>query len=204
MPPNLPSQKIHKCSVFLGVVRLGLLIFLVTSSSLFIGLGQTGPLLAQILPGLDPTLKSGNPPILEKEKPQPLSPPPQVILPPVDSLPELQPQRTPQMRTMVGTIHVEGSTVFTPEELDKVKAPYENRELSTEDLEELRRALTLLYINNGYVNSGAIIPDQTVQEGEITFQIIEGKLTDISIEGTKYFLPFYFEQRIALSAGPYR
>jgi hemolysin activation/secretion protein len=103
---------------------------------------------------------------------------------------------------MVGTIHVVGSTVFAPEELDKVKAPYENRELSTEDLEELRRAFTLLYTNNGYVNSGAIIPDQTVQEDEITFQIIEGKLTDINIEGTKNFLPFYFEQRIALSAGP--
>ena len=160
------------------------------------------PSLAQNPLIIDPTLRSGKPPILEKEKPRPPSPPPRFILPPVDSLPELQPKRAPQVRVMVGTIHVEGSTVFTPEELDKVKAPYENRELSTEDLEELRRALTLLYTNNGYVNSGAIIPDQTVQEGEITFQIIEGKLTDINIEGTKNFLPFYFEQRIALSAGP--
>lgn len=202
MPINFRQQKNQKCSVILGNFRLGLLIFLVTSSNLFIGLGQTGPLLAQVLPGLDPTLKSGKPPLLEKEKPRPPSPPPRVILPPVDSLPELQPKRAPQVRVMVGTIHVKGSTIFTPEELDKVKAPYENRELSTEDLEELRRALTLLYTNNGYVNSGAIIPDQTVQEGEITFQIIEGKLTDIDIEGTKHFLPFYFEQRIALSAGP--
>jgi hemolysin activation/secretion protein len=202
MPSNLRSQKKQKCSIISGNFRLGVLIFLVTSSNLFIGLGQTGPLLAQVIPGLDPTLKSGKPPILEKEKPRPPSPTPRFILPPVDTLPELQPKQAQQMRTMVGTIHVEGSTVFTPEELDKVKASYENRELSTEDLEELRRALTLLYTNNGYVNSGAIIPDQTVQEGEITFQIIEGKLTDIDIEGTKYFLPFYFEQRIALSAGP--
>ncbi|HNP28337.1 MAG: hypothetical protein KC592_19850 [Nitrospira sp.] len=60
---------------------------------------------------------------------------------------------------MIRKIHVEGSTVFTAEELSKVTASYENRELSNEDLEELRRALTLLYINNGYVNAGAIIPD---------------------------------------------
>ncbi len=81
-------------------------------------------------------------------------------------------------------------------------APYENRELSTQDLEELRQALTLLYVNKGYVNSGAVIPDQTLQEGVVTIQIIEGELTDIQIEGTKYFLPFYFKDRIALSSEP--
>lgn len=202
MPISLHPQKFQQCSVIFGNVRLGLLIFLVTSSNLFIGLGQTGPLLAQSPLVIDPTLRSGEPRLLEKEKPRPPSPPPRLILPPVDSLPELQPKGAPQVRVMVGNIHVEGSTVFTPEELDKVKAPYENRELSTDDLEELRRTLTLLYTNKGYVNSGAIIPDQTVQEGEITFQIIEGTLTDITIEGTTYFLPFYFEQRIALSTGP--
>jgi len=114
----------------------------------------------------------------------------------------LQEKRAPQLRIMVHKIHVKGSTVFTEEELAKVTAPYENRELSTEDLEELRRALTLLYVNKGYVNSGAIIPDQAVKEGEITIQIIEGELTDITIEGNKYFLPFYLKDRIALDAGP--
>jgi hemolysin activation/secretion protein len=202
MPINLHPLKIQKGSVVLRNFRLTLLVFLVVSSNFLIGLGQTRPLFAQVPPIIDPTLRSGKPPILEKEKPQPPSPRPRFTLPPVESLPELQPQRGPQVRVMVGTIHVKGSTVFTPEELNKVKAPYENRELSTEDLEELRRAFTLLYTNNGYVNSGAIIPDQSVQEGEITFQIIEGKLTDIKIEGTKNFLPFYFEQRIALSTGP--
>ena len=202
MPINPRPHIIQKCSFLVGISRLGLLIFLMTASNLFMGFWPSASLLAQVPPAIDPTLRSGEPPRLEKEKPKPPSPPPRLILPPVETLPELQPQRAPQVRVMVETIHIKGSTVFTPEELAKVKAPYENRELSTEDLEELRRALTLLYTNNGYVNSGAIIPDQTVQEGEITLQIIEGKLTDIEIQGTKYFLPFYFEQRIALSAEP--
>ncbi len=151
---------------------------------------------------LDPTGRSGEPPPLQKEEPFPSTLSPELILPPVKTFPELEQKRAPLLRVMVKKIHIEGSTVFTSEELAKVTAPFENRELSTEDLEELRRALTLLYVNNGYVNSGAIIPDQAVKEGEVTIRIIEGKLTDIKIEGTKHFLPFYLEDRIALDAGP--
>ena len=169
---------------------------------LAIGLGSGAePSLAQVLPGFDPTGRFGEPPSVEKKKPLPPKPSPEITLPPVDKLPELQ-QAPPSLRVMVREIHVEGSTVFSPEEISKITQPYENRELSTQELEELRQALTLLYVNNGYVNSGAIIPDQSVQEGVVKIQIIEGELTDINIEGTKYFLPFYFENRIALSAGP--
>ena len=38
-------------------------------------------------------------------------------------------------------------------------APYVGRELTNENLETLRRALTAHYINKGYVSPGAIIPD---------------------------------------------
>ena len=55
------------------------LIFLVTLSNFVIGLGDPGPLLAQVPPRIDPTLRSGKPPILEKEKPRPPTPPPRVL-----------------------------------------------------------------------------------------------------------------------------
>ena len=185
----------------IGLIGIGLLSFFLAALHPSLGLGQSPP---SVPPPtvLDPTGRSGEPPPLQKEEPLPSTPPPTLILPPVDTFPELQEKRAPQLRIMIRKIHVKGSTAFTEEEIAKVTAPYENRELSTEDLEELRRALTLLYVNNGYVNSGAIIPDQAVKEGEITFQIIEGELTDIKIEGNKYFLPFFLEDRIALDSGP--
>ena len=43
----------------------------------------------------------------------------------------------PTLRVFVRDIRVVGSTVFTPDELDRVTAPYVNRELSTEDLQAL-------------------------------------------------------------------
>jgi hemolysin activation/secretion protein len=102
----------------------------------------------------------------------------------------------------VREIRITGSTVFTPEELAKVTAPYTNRKVTSEDLEALRVALTQLYIDRGYVTSGAILPDQDVREGIITYQIIEGKLSRIDVEGNYWFLPGYFQDRIELGAGP--
>ena len=58
--------------------------------------------------------------------------------------------------------------------------------------------LTLHYVNNGYVNSGAVIPDQTVADGVITFDIIEGELTRIDLEGNKWFRDGYIRKRLAL------
>jgi hemolysin activation/secretion protein len=169
-----------------------------------------GPLLAstpafpQALPHvIDPTGRAGEPPFLEKEKPLRPEPPPEQILPPVQAPPlEERREKGPVLRVFVKKIDVVGSTVFSASELAKVTAPYENREVSTEDLEELRRALTLLYVNKGYANSGAVIPDQAVTEGVITIQIIEGVLGGIHIEGNRWFRSSYLKDRLALGAEP--
>ena len=116
--------------------------------------------------------------------------------------PEERLDKGPILRVVVKKINVVGSTVFSAAELAEATAPYENREVSTEDLEELRRVLTLLYVNKGYPNSGAIIPDQAVTDGTVTIQIIEGTLGDIRIEGTKWFRKGYLQDRLALGAAP--
>ncbi len=127
--------------------------------------------------------------------------PPSRILPPIPPpLPERE--LLPRARVFVREIRVTGSTVFSPQELATVTAPYANRELTPEDLETVRVALTLLYVNKGYVNSGAILPDQTVVEGVITYQIIEGNVTAIEVTGNRWFRTGYLQRRIALATGP--
>jgi hemolysin activation/secretion protein len=95
-------------------------------------------------------------------------------------------------------VYVIGSTVFSDAEIAEVTAPFKNRTLLTEDLERLRLTLTLLYINKGYLTSGAIIPDQDVRLGVIIVQIIEGKLTRIDIEGNRWFRSSYLRDRLSL------
>jgi hemolysin activation/secretion protein len=162
------------------------------------------PAFPQALPHvIDPTGRAGEPPFIEKEKPLKPELPPETILPPVQP-PSLEPPpgKGPVLRVFVKQIDVVGSTVFSWIELKRVTMRYENREVSTEDLEELRRALTLLYVNRGYANSGAVIPDQAVTDGTVTVQIIEGVLKDIRIEGNRWFSSSYLKDRLALGAGP--
>jgi hemolysin activation/secretion protein len=102
----------------------------------------------------------------------------------------------------VREIRVVGNTVFSAEELATVTVPYTNRELSSEDFEDLRQALTLYYVTHGYVTSGAIIPDQTITDGVVTVHIIEGQLSGIEIEGNTWLFSRYLRDRIALGAGP--
>jgi len=72
--------------------------------------------------------------------------------------------------------------------------------MTTEDLERLRLALTLLYVNKGYITSGATIPDQDVTFGVITVQIIEGSLARIDVEGHDWFRAGYLRDRIERGA----
>jgi hemolysin activation/secretion protein len=102
----------------------------------------------------------------------------------------------------VREIRVVGSTIFTPEQLAAVTSRYVDREVSSEDLEQLRLALTRLYVDRGYVNSGAILPDQNVSEGVITYQVIEGRLTGIDVDGNRWFRSGYYRRRLALAGDP--
>jgi hemolysin activation/secretion protein len=158
---------------------------------------QVPPIQPPRLP--EPTGRSGEPPTLPQEL-KPPTPPARTLLPPAPLAPRGEP--LPALRVFVRDIKVIGSTVFSEEQLNSIVAPYVNREDTSEDLETLRVALTLLYVNSGYVNSGAILPDQTVTDGVITYQIIEGKLTAVEVEGNKWFRSSYFQKRFNLAAGP--
>ncbi|ULA69797.1 MAG: ShlB/FhaC/HecB family hemolysin secretion/activation protein [Nitrospira sp.] len=155
---------------------------------------------AQVAPPLppifDPTGKSAKPPApLKEDLNAPPSEPPSSILPNVPlTLPD---NRLGAFRVFVHDIHVTGSTVFSDAELAEVTAPYRNRDLTTEDLEKVRLALTLLYVNKGYLTSGAVIPDQDVTFGTIVIQIVEGTLARIDVEGNEWFRSSYLRDRVA-------
>ena len=84
-------------------------------------------------------------------------------------------------RLFVEEIRVRGVTVFSPEEIAAVARPYVGREVSIAELQSLRVALTRLYVDRGYVSSGVILPDQTVTDGVVVLQAIEGSLAGIEL-----------------------
>ena len=123
---------------------------------------------------------------------------PSVVLPPMRPSPT-EPGAAPLApRFTARGFEVTGSSVFSKEELREVLEPYLGRELGTNDLVAIRNALTQLYIDAGYVTSGAQIPNQDLQDGMIDIWIIEGSLTSVEITGEQYFRAGRLRDRVTL------
>jgi hemolysin activation/secretion protein len=93
---------------------------------------------------------------------------------------------------------VVGSTVFSPEELDAALAPWMGRELASEDLAGASNAITRLYVDRGYLTSGATVPDQPLTDGLVEVRVVEGGLDRIDVVGETRFRPGPLRSRIAL------
>jgi len=135
-------------------------------------------------------------------------------LPPFETGPkfELPPPPTPAMprqlppgagvRFVLRAVRIIGNTAIPTAELEREVVPYLGRAIGTADLEEIRLRLTRLYIERGYVNSGAIIPDQRVADGTVTIRIVEGALTTIEVTGLDRLRAEYVAGRLRLAGGP--
>ena len=83
----------------------------------------------------------------------------------------------------VREIRVEGVTALEPDALAAAIRPYENRTVSSAELQSLRVTLTRLYVDGGYVNSGVLLPDQEIKDGIVTYRAVEGSLTRVELVG---------------------
>lgn len=105
-------------------------------------------------------------------------------------------------RLFIQTFRFEGNSVYSTAELGEVIKPYTNREITSGELEEARRAVTLHYINHGYVNSGAILPDQTPTNGIVTIRIVEGHISRIEVRGNHWLRDGFITNRLDRWDGP--
>lgn len=96
----------------------------------------------------------------------------------------------------VDRIELQGSTVITPADLNAMTAAYEKRTVSFEELQELRHELSRAYVDRGYVTSGVVIPDQSVTDGVIVLEAVEGELGEIDVQGNHRFREQAITKRI--------
>lgn len=123
--------------------------------------------------------------------------------PPTFALPQIPAEPSPGgPRFVLKVVRFSGNTVFSNAELQVVAAPFLMREITAGELEELRQRLTQFYIDAGYLNSGAVLPDQPVRDGVVSFQMVEGRLTEILVRGTERLSPAYVADRLWQGAGP--
>jgi hemolysin activation/secretion protein len=129
-----------------------------------------------------------------------------VPTPPELDTPRPLPPQLPRLSTgpslFLRGVRFTDNTIFSDRELAGIADPFVGRMVSSEDLQDLRYRLTEHYINAGYINSGAILPDQDVRDGIVSYTIIEGRLSEISVTGNERLQPSYVTDRLALGTGP--
>jgi hemolysin activation/secretion protein len=129
----------------------------------------------------------------------PEEPPPESVLPPIPPPPPREPQAA-AFRVYVRGFEFEGNTAFDDADLARVTAPWSGREISSEELRGARDAVTRHYVDAGYVTSGAVLPDQQLEDGVVRIQLVEGRLAGVDVEGADGFQPGYFESRLLAAA----
>lgn len=166
---------------------------------------------AQSTPPAGVTIPPTTPDTIEQIIPQPTEPP-RIPTEPAQSPPEprLQTPATPQPpnvtppyigeRFPIKKVEVLGSTVLQDQIAALIK-PFENREVTFEELIGLRSAITQLYLDNGYVTSGAfLLNNQVLSSGVVQIQVVEGELEQIQLSGLNRLQEGYVRSRLALAA----
>jgi hemolysin activation/secretion protein len=109
---------------------------------------------------------------------------------------------SPMPRLYVREFRFEGNKVFSSQELARVTAGYVGHEINSLELEDARRAVTEYYVSHGYIDSGAVLPNQDPQDGVVIIRIIEGSLSAMKITGNKWLRESYIRDRLQRWSGP--
>lgn len=140
------------------------------------------------------------PPRLEPPRLEPTPRQPDFVLPDAATLAPGE-RLSSGLQLTVSRFEITGSTVFADAQLAELAAPFLQRPIGSEELEELRLRLTRLYVNAGYINSGAVIPDQDVRDGVVAIRIVEGELGEVAVGGEHRFDPDWVAAKLKLGAG---
>ncbi|PTQ87507.1 ShlB/FhaC/HecB family hemolysin secretion/activation protein [Agitococcus lubricus] len=80
------------------------------------------------------------------------------------------------VRFMVNKIHVKGSTVFSAQTLEALLVSLQGSEQSLAELNHAAKLITRFYRHRGYLVARAYLPPQTIKDGELTIEVLEGRL----------------------------
>ena len=174
--------------------------------------GRRGGALAMVLfmaVAWPPNARSQNPFAPKKQSFSPLESQPFTLAPENQALPPLEVLRArveartfPPLQVHVTAFRFEGNHVFSNDQLAAIVAPYAGRTINAEELEQARLTLTAHYVQHGYVNSGALLEDQDLEDGIVAFKIVEGTLSDIEVRGNQWLRSNFIKRRIAHWGAP--
>jgi hemolysin activation/secretion protein len=160
---------------------------------------------AQNVPPNLPVIPRELPPPTPLEDPETLiRPTPPVGLPnpvpdPIDQPPNASDPNSNNPGTFrVKRFVVTGSQIFSQATIDQVTQDLRDQPIGFAQVLEARSRITELYVDRGYITTGAYVPEQDFQDGaDVQIAVVEGSLESIAIEGNGRLSSGYLRSRIA-------
>jgi hemolysin activation/secretion protein len=79
-------------------------------------------------------------------------------------------------------LQVNGVKAYKTEDLQANYQSYLNREVSLSDVYAIAAAMTARYRNDGYILSQVLVPAQTVSDGKVRLQAVEGYVAKVTVQ----------------------
>lgn len=91
------------------------------------------------------------------------------------------------VRFAVTTFQVEGNTILEQSKIDRLLETFKGGERQMKDVEQARVELEKLYHTAGYPTVLVNLPEQTIENGVVRLQVVEGHLLSITVTGNEYY-----------------
>lgn len=92
-------------------------------------------------------------------------------------------------RFYVRSYRVSGNTKLSKTDIESAVYPFMGPARTPDDVEQARQALEKTFHEKGYQTVSVSVPDQDPRRGVIRFEVTEGKVARVRVNGARWFLP---------------
>ena len=104
-------------------------------------------------------------------------------------------------KVYIRAVAVTNSQILSDMEIQSLTDTVIGKYVTFEDLEKLVVDFNYIYASKGYVTARAFLPPQTISDGVVKINLIEGTVGEITVSDNKYTSENYIEKRISAKKG---
>ncbi len=87
----------------------------------------------------------------------------------------------------VSKFNVEGNTILIQQKIDEILDKYKGAPFQFKEVDQARAELEKAYHAAGYPTVLVNLPEQTIEQGSVTLQVIEAPLVEVKVTGQQYY-----------------
>lgn len=104
-------------------------------------------------------------------------------------------------KVFIRAVGVTNSKILSDTEIQSITDSVIGKYVTFDELEELVQNFNYVYASKGFVTARAFLPPQTIDEGVVRINLVEGTVGEIEVENNKYTSDSYIKKRISSKEG---